>query len=83
MKIKKFGKLLSYLVLLFCVTTAGAEEEAQEEGETLDFSDQITPLCKVAKLSVAPPSGWINVPINTGAPDMQGCQMMLIVNTKR
>ena len=78
MKIKKFATLLSYFILLFCITTASAEEK--KEGEIVDFSDQITPLCQVAKLSVAPPAGWINVPINTGAKDMQGCQMMLIID---
>ncbi|MEM9530908.1 MAG: hypothetical protein AAGA23_08310 [Pseudomonadota bacterium] len=47
--------------------------------ETMDFSDQITPFCEVLGLKVAPPPGWINVPIDTGQRgDLAGCQMMHI-----
>ena len=52
---------------------------AAQDDEYVDFTDQMTPVCEVEKLEVAPPDGWINVPIQTEETIMRGCQMMLIV----
>ncbi len=52
---------------------------AAQDDETIDFADQITPVCEVEKLKVSPPDGWINVPIQTEETIIRGCQMMLIV----
>ena len=65
--------------VLFLCCIAGKLAADEEEGY-VDFSSQITPVCEVDYLKVAPPEGWINVPIDTGSDYLSGCQMMLIVN---
>ena len=51
-----------------------------QEGEIVDFTDQMTPVCELANLKAVPPARWINVPIETGEDKLQGCQMMLIID---
>jgi len=51
-----------------------------QDDEIVDFTDQMTPVCEVAKLRVVPPERWINVPIETGSEALRGCQMMLIID---
>jgi len=46
------------------------------EDEIIDFSDKITPVCEVVGLSVRPPTGWFNVPIESEDEAVSGCQMM-------
>jgi hypothetical protein len=44
--------------------------------DVIDFSDKITPVCEVVGLSVEPPPGWFNVPIESADEAVSGCQMM-------
>lgn len=45
-------------------------------GDTVDFSEQTTPVCEVEGLRATPPDGWFNVPIDSAEPTLRGCQMM-------
>lgn len=63
----------------FLLTVISSAVFAEEQGY-VDFSDQITPICEIAGLKVAPPDGWINVPIESGVGEIAGCQMMRILN---
>ena len=61
-----------YLILWTLITAlAFAADE-----EYVDFSDRITPTCELIGLVGVPPEGWFNVPIQTEAKDIRGCQMM-------
>ena len=73
-KIKFYGFVFSLIFAGLCVP-AGAQE-----GEIVDFTDQMTPVCELANLKAVPPERWINVPIETGEEKLQGCQMMLIID---
>jgi hypothetical protein len=46
------------------------------DGDVIDFSDRMTPVCEVVGLSVRPPKGWFNVPIESAEKAISGCQMM-------
>jgi hypothetical protein len=61
------------LFLLFFIESIAARDDAY-----LDFTDQMTPVCSVVGLTVEPPTGWINVPIDSQDNTIAGCQMMLI-----
>lgn len=43
-----------------------------------DYTGLTTPVCEVQGLYVKPPTGWINVPVDTAEQPLRGCQMMLI-----
>lgn len=66
-------KLLFVSIALFGFGVVIADDEG-----LVDFTDRATPVCKVAGLSVPPPPGWINAPIDAGDQPVEGCQMMLI-----
>ncbi len=67
--------LRMYLIALLSLALPAAAQD-----EYLDFSDQVTPVCEIAEISAGPPDGWINVPVDTRADFVQGCQMMLILD---
>jgi len=46
------------------------------DDDVIDFSDRMTPVCEVVGLSVKPPPGWFNVPIESAEKAISGCQMM-------
>ena len=61
-----------YLIVWTLITALAV---AADE-EYVDFSDRITPTCELIGLVGVPPEGWFNVPIQTEAKDIRGCQMM-------
>ena len=61
-----------FLIVLTAVTSLAV---AADE-DYVDFSDRITPTCELIGLVGVPPEGWFNVPIQSEATDISGCQMM-------
>jgi len=76
MNIRKTG---SFIVFVFACLSLPLSALSQSD-EYVDFTEQMTPICEVEKLTVPPPGGWINVPIETNETTIRGCQMMLIVD---
>lgn len=62
--------------ILLVLYPAWSDATASENGDTLDFTDKITPVCEIAGLNARPPAGWFNVPIESGDEAVRGCQMM-------
>lgn len=62
------------LIAVTCLLPAAVA--ADSDDDVVDFSDRTTPLCEVSGLAAAPPEGWFNVPIESGDPAIEGCQMM-------
>lgn len=69
MRKARFVLSLSLLLLL-------AAAPIQADKDIIDFSKRITPVCEVVGLSVKPPKGWFNVPIESADEAISGCQMM-------
>lgn len=65
-------------LLIRSVVGAMAQELSDGEDNFADFTGQTTPNCEFGELRATPPPSWINVPIQTGIEQLQGCQMMLI-----